>query len=40
MDVSLSGHEKAAALILSIDKKSAATVLKKLNDTDVEKITI
>jgi len=39
MDVSLSGHEKAAALILSIDKKSAATVLKKLNDTDVEKIT-
>lgn len=39
MDISLSGHEKAAALILSIDKKAAATVLKKLNDTDVEKIT-
>lgn len=39
MDISLSGQEKAAALILSIDKRAAATVLKKLNDTDVEKIT-
>ena len=39
MDVKLTGEEKAAILLLSIDKNMAAEIFKNLRDEDVQKLT-
>jgi flagellar motor switch protein FliG len=39
MSVNLTGQEKAATLLLSINKNVAAKVLKNLSDNDIEKVT-